>query len=211
MHSSSPDPALEPLRRAQRGDLEGLSWLIEHFSGPLLASARKRLAAQPQLPYEAEDLVQEVWQVFLERVAQLEPREASCTPLIMSFLSRTLAYRFLSMARNRKREGTSARPSAAGADSELAAQTSGIVTKVSRLEQTELLLQAIDSLPSTDREVIQLRAFDQLSPEEAGRILRISKNAVSARYVRALKRLRSQFPSGVFTTLLHLESESSND
>jgi RNA polymerase sigma-70 factor (ECF subfamily) len=51
----------------------------------------------------------------------------------------------------------------------------------------EAALEAIDPL---DREMLNLRHFEQLSPAEATRVLGIKAKAAGTRYVRALRRLK---------------------
>jgi RNA polymerase sigma-70 factor (ECF subfamily) len=41
-----------------------------------------------------------------------------------------------------------------------------------------------------DREVLELRHFEELSNSEAAAVLGLTKTAVSNRYIRALKRLK---------------------
>ncbi|MFO0912932.1 MAG: sigma-70 family RNA polymerase sigma factor [Pirellulales bacterium] len=59
-----------------------------------------------------------------------------------------------------------------------------------RQEQNAHLMQAIDRLTNTDREVIILRHFEQLTNREVAQLLEISENGASSRYVRAIHRLR---------------------
>jgi RNA polymerase sigma-70 factor, ECF subfamily len=50
---------------------------------------------------------------------------------------------------------------------------------------------AIESLDETDREVILLRHFEQLSNQETAAALELSEPAAGMRYLRAMRRLRS--------------------
>ncbi len=58
-----------------------------------------------------------------------------------------------------------------------------------REEMVEQLRVALDTIDETDREVLALRHFEQLSNNEVAEVLELSKTAASNRYVRALKRL----------------------
>ena len=58
-----------------------------------------------------------------------------------------------------------------------------------REEMLEQLRIALDSIDETDREVLALRHFEQLSNNEVAEVLSLTKTAASNRYVRALKRL----------------------
>jgi RNA polymerase sigma-70 factor, ECF subfamily len=69
-----------------------------------------------------------------------------------------------------------------------------------RAERMLKLQEALNSLDSTDREVIALRHFEQLSRSEAAQVLGISEEAAAKRYVRALRRLKAvlaAFPGGL--------------
>lgn len=61
-----------------------------------------------------------------------------------------------------------------------------------RLMRTEIrrkLFEALDQMESMDREILLLRHFEQLTNQEAARILGISETAASNRFVRAIERL----------------------
>ena len=59
-----------------------------------------------------------------------------------------------------------------------------------RAELSEQLNVALSTMGALDREVLALRHFEELSNSETARVLGLSEQAASARYVRALARLR---------------------
>jgi RNA polymerase sigma-70 factor (ECF subfamily) len=62
------------------------------------------------------------------------------------------------------------------------------------------LAEALDGMDSTDREVLAMRHFEQLSNAEAAQVLGIQERAAAKRYLRALERLRrilSELPGGL--------------
>jgi RNA polymerase sigma-70 factor (ECF subfamily) len=62
------------------------------------------------------------------------------------------------------------------------------------------LAEALDSMDPTDREVLALRHFEQLSNAEAAAVLGIQERAAAKRYLRALGRLKeilSEMPGGL--------------
>jgi RNA polymerase sigma-70 factor (ECF subfamily) len=59
-----------------------------------------------------------------------------------------------------------------------------------RAEMMEILRDAIDRLDPTDREVLALRHFEELSNHEVAALLGIQSAAASKRYVRAVERLK---------------------
>jgi RNA polymerase sigma-70 factor (ECF subfamily) len=76
----------------------------------------------------------------------------------------------------------------------LAAHLTGQLTSPSqaamRAEQEARLVEALERMDPTDREVLVLRHFDELSNNEVAELFGIQKAAASHRYVRALERLR---------------------
>ena len=59
-----------------------------------------------------------------------------------------------------------------------------------RAELSEQLKTAINSMNQTDREVLALRHFEELTNTETSHVLRMSEQAASLRYVRALAKLK---------------------
>ncbi len=77
----------------------------------------------------------------------------------------------------------------------LAAQLLGKLTTPSQAAikaETRLLVQeALNSMDPTDREVVALKHFEQLSIAEIAQVLGLSKAGAGSRYLRAVKRLRA--------------------
>jgi RNA polymerase sigma-70 factor, ECF subfamily len=57
-------------------------------------------------------------------------------------------------------------------------------------ELREQVLQALGLLKPTDREILWMRHFDQLTFGEIGQVLDLPENTANQRYVRALRRLK---------------------
>jgi len=60
-----------------------------------------------------------------------------------------------------------------------------------REETSRKLNEALSGMRELDREVLALRHFEQLTNREAARVLGISEQAASDRYIRALGRLKT--------------------
>ncbi len=58
-----------------------------------------------------------------------------------------------------------------------------------RAEEMQQLQEALDSMNETDREVLAMRHFEQLSNQQVAEVLGISPTAASNRYVRAAAKL----------------------
>jgi RNA polymerase sigma-70 factor, ECF subfamily len=67
---------------------------------------------------------------------------------------------------------------------------SGPSGELMREEQMECVRAAIDRLPARYREVLVMRHFDQMEPDEIAQALGISPGAVRARIIRGLVRLK---------------------
>jgi RNA polymerase sigma-70 factor (ECF subfamily) len=62
------------------------------------------------------------------------------------------------------------------------------------------LAEALDKMDATDREVLTLRHFEQLTNAEAAQVVGIQERAAAKRYLRALERLKnilSELPGGL--------------
>ena len=66
------------------------------------------------------------------------------------------------------------------------------LSAVARADRHALLRQAVHDLAPTDRQIILLRNFDDLSNAECAAVLGIDVKAASIRYVRALQRLKAK-------------------
>lgn len=63
-------------------------------------------------------------------------------------------------------------------------------THLERLERQAYTRRVLASLPAVDREILELRHFEELSNAECAAVLNITQKTASIRYVRALKRFR---------------------
>lgn len=72
---------------------------------------------------------------------------------------------------------------------QLVSQRSAASAQLERAEQIEQVEKLLNEMDPTDREVIALRHFEELTNVEAAAVLGIEPAAASKRYIRALKRL----------------------
>lgn len=63
-------------------------------------------------------------------------------------------------------------------------------THLERLERQAFARRVLAALPQVDREILELRHFEELSNAECAAVLEITQKTASIRYVRALKRFR---------------------
>lgn len=61
---------------------------------------------------------------------------------------------------------------------------------IEKLERRALIRRLLQEMPEMDREILQLRHFEEMSNRECAAALGIAEKAASIRYVRALKRFQ---------------------
>ena len=68
----------------------------------------------------------------------------------------------------------------------------GPLTNIDRLDRYAAVKKALAALTDNDRQIIELRHFDEMSNAECAEVLNITEKAASIRYVRALQKLQQQ-------------------
>jgi len=152
----------------QNGSTEAFTELFQRYAQRLYGFFRRRL----DHPTRAEELTQDVFVVVLKGASRWEPRALFRTYLY------SIAVRML-MAERRKLgrevgDGTKGAEPSRAAESETAAW---VREAVARLEETE-------------REILLLREYEELSYEEIAQVLSIPVNTVKSRLFRARAALR---------------------
>ena len=211
MADSGP-PHTDPLlARAAAGD--GAAW------GTLLAAHQERLTrmvafrmdARLRGRVDAADVVQEA---FADAAAQRD--HYFRTPEVPLFLWLRGVARNKLLELHRHHLGTRMRdakrdlpldapgPSPDETSAALCANLTAGLTRPSvaaaRGEVRSRLADALAGMDPTDREVLALRHYEQLSNAEAGQVLGIQERAAAKRYLRALQRLKqilSDMPGGL--------------
>lgn len=197
MHSEDGPLTTQYVRRAARGDLPSVEWLVERFTPLLLVQAQYRLRPPLSSVYEPEDLVSDVWVRSLPRLEDLEPRGGRYTPVLLRFLSKVLLNRVNTLVRKHILGKPAQRPleEIEGDAGPFADETTTVVTRAVRGESIRAVVDALHGLPAQDREIIVLRAIEQVPNRLAAQILDIPTNTAAVRYGRALERLRSAAPA----------------
>lgn len=185
--------------RLQAGDQLALGELFSLYRVRLGRMIQFRLDGRLRGRVAASDVLQEAYIDALKRLPHFQAAEG------MPFL---IWLRWVTMQRlvevHRQHLGARMRDAgrevafdAAGAlaaSSEKIAEFMGDLTSPSqaaeRAEAMDQLRTALDGLDPTDREVLALRHFEELSNREAAAALGIEPSAASKRYVRALERLK---------------------
>lgn len=189
----------ELLERVRDGDRDAMGLLLDRYGGRLRRMIRVRMDPRMRARVGEEDVIQEV---LLEASQRLPSWLAD--PSMPFFLwLRFLAFQRLAMltrkhlgaqARDVRREVRIDAPRAGATSAVLAAGLAGTLTSptaaAARREQEEHIRACLDGMAETDREILALRHFEQLSNAEAAAELGLDVSAASKRYVRALARLK---------------------
>jgi len=151
----------------QRGSREAFEELFARYREPLYGFFRRRLDSGER----AEDLAQETFLVVIRRTSRYEPRA-----LVRTYLY-SIALKLL--ASERRKQARNAPPSQA----EPASKDAG--------EAALWVRQGLEKLQSSEREILMLREYEQLSYSEIAGLLRIPVNTVRSRLFRARMTLKS--------------------
>jgi RNA polymerase sigma-70 factor (ECF subfamily) len=198
------------LTQAAAGDRTAWGSLLSAEQERLVRMVSLRMDPRLRPRIDAADVVQEA---FVEASAH---REAYCrapTAPLYLWLRGVVSNKLLELHRHHlgarmrdvKRERSMEGPRRLDdTTSALCAHLTGHLTSPSagaaREEIRTRLAAALDKMDSTDREVLTLRHFEQLTNAEAAQVVGIQERAAAKRYLRALARLKailSELPGGL--------------
>jgi RNA polymerase sigma factor (sigma-70 family) len=152
----------------QRGSREAFEELFARYRDPLYRFFRRRLHAVER----ADDLTQETFLAVIRATSRYEPRS-----LVRTYLY-GIAWKLLAVERRQQMKNASpadptSEPSTGGApDTSLWVQ------------------QAIEKLDATEREILMLREYEQLSYSEIADLLRMPLNTVRSKLFRSRMALK---------------------
>jgi RNA polymerase sigma factor (sigma-70 family) len=194
------------VRQAREGNRSSLEWLVKKFSPLLLAGARYRLGRVLGALYDPEDIVNDVWLVALPKLPGLADRDGRYTPVLLKFLSTTLLYRVNNLVEKHIR-GKPCKESAAasagdttGADpvDRLADDRTGIVSRMLRREEVDVVSAALERLEAKDREIVILRGVEGQPYKEIEVLVGRDAKVLAVQYQRAIEKLRGKLLGSVF-------------
>jgi RNA polymerase sigma-70 factor, ECF subfamily len=192
----------ELLAQAAAGDATALNQLFSRYRKRLKQMVRLRLNRRLQGRIDDSDILQEA---YLEAAKRL-PEYLANRPLPFFLWLRHLTGEKLIDA-HRRHLGAKMRdaaqevslhrgPMPAASSAPLAAQLLGRLTSPSQAAikaETQLRVQEIlNKMDPSDREVLALRHFEQLTNAEVAQTLGLNESTASSRYLRALKRLKDE-------------------
>jgi RNA polymerase sigma-70 factor (ECF subfamily) len=192
------------LDRAADGDIDAWGALLTLNQKRLKSIATFRLDPRLRGRIDAADVMQEAFIAATAR--RTEFFQQSSQPLFLwlrwmvgNTLLKLHHHHFGVHKRDARREISSVRCGNAddGPDTtraalvaQLTSGATGPATAAGRAELHARLNAALDKLDATDREVLALRHYEQLTSAEAAQVLGIQERAAAKRYTRAIERLR---------------------
>ena len=171
------------------------------YSPLLLRIIAFRLDRRLATRLDPEDVLQEVFVDGLKRIEHLRAPE---TPSFLVWIRLILRQTLIDLVRHHlgaqrrsvSRESKSDEQAFQSQESFsiaslLVANTTSPSSAFSKRELIENVEASLQTLNETDREIIALRHFEELSNKQAAAVLELTEKAASIRYVRALTKLKS--------------------
>jgi RNA polymerase sigma-70 factor, ECF subfamily len=177
------------------GNMQALARLFEHYRPRLERMLWSRMGQEVASRFDAADVLQEV---YLDATQQIggyirEPRVDVYVWLRALTWQRLAKFREQHVEAQRRsvhREISSLSLSSFVAVAQLLAGDTSPTQAAVREEVRAQLEAALARLPESDREVLVLRHFEDLSNHEVAQVLAVSDSAATMRYGRALFRLK---------------------
>ena len=193
------------LKQALAGDIPALAALFSQHRDRLKRMVKLRLDRRLQGRVDASDVLQEAYLDLAQRLPEYgrEPK----FPLYLWMrlvtgqrLAQVHRKHLGAAMRNAEQEVSIYQKALPQASTEfLASRLLGHFTSVSqrvvRAEQQIKLQETLNSMDEIDREILALRHFEELSNDEAAKVLEIQPGTASKRYIRALRRLKEAMAS----------------
>ncbi len=183
------------LRRLQGGDLRALAELFGHYRPRLRQTVQIRMGTQLAVRIDPSDVLQEVYLDAARKIHRyVQAPEVSpfvwLRGLTWDRLSKLQRDHLGADCRAAIREIQLPEHSSAILVRQLIAPLAGPGTVALRTELRDRVRRALDLLDDTDREVILMRHFEEMSNDEVAEVLGLSPSAATMRHGRALMRLK---------------------
>ena len=191
----------ELVNRVIRQDRDALAELFSHYRPRLWRLVAFRLHPQLQGRIDADDVLQDAWLRSVDRIGSFLKDAAAISPFLWfrTIVSQTLVdlHRFHLGAQKRSaarefsiNRGWASESTSSAMSFHLQQPAKSPSSTLGRAEQAQQLEVALQGMNENDREVLALRHFEELSNNETARVLNMTEQAASARYIRALARLK---------------------
>ncbi|MCA9049560.1 MAG: sigma-70 family RNA polymerase sigma factor [Planctomycetaceae bacterium] len=187
----------EIVERLRNGVPAALAELFMRFQDRLLRLIDVRLDRRLRPRIDPDDVLQEAYVDASQRIDDFLNRDRSNPAIwlrliVLQRLQLTVRRHLLTGKRDARREISFRDDSGSQPGFGLAGSVTSPSMAASRSEALLRIEQLLGQLPETDREILLLRHFEQVTNEEAAEILGISGKAANNRYARAIARLKTQ-------------------
>ncbi len=172
----------ELLSAAAAGDGDAYAILFRRHVRPITAYAVRRCANSE----EVSDLVAETFMTALAAASRYRPETPTALPWLFGIARRVL-YRHRRKAAGLTRlqvKASYAYPRYQGSEED------AIANAIDAARRQPAIEEALAALPKGEREVLELVAYDGLTPSEAAAALNVTANAARLRLSRARRRMR---------------------
>ena len=176
----STDAAL--LTAASNGDADSFAMFFRRHVSPVTFYGLRRCSD----PDDVADLVAETFLVALQASGRYVPETTTALPWLFGIARRVLA-------KQRRRRAGTRRLLVKATNSHLlftASEEDAVAAAIDAARQAPLLEAGLASLSASEREVLELVAYDGLTPSEVALMLNLSPNAARLRLSRARRHLR---------------------
>lgn len=197
MTRSRPESELVPL--ALEGDKEAAAELFQVYRARLRKMVELRMHAKVRARIDASDVLQESLVEVIRQIGSFKDKQETMPVftwmrLITGSQIKQFHRRHLGVEkRDAKREISLLKSAPAASSIFLANQLAGQFTSVDRnlrkVDAAEKLEMVLNEMEPSDREIIAMRHFEELTTEEMAVELGLTRSGVLKRYGRALRRL----------------------
>jgi len=175
------------LREALAGSDAALDTLFERFGPRLLSFIRLRMGRSLRARLESRDILQAT---FLKSFQHMDDFEGQDGPTLLAWLMRIAEHEIRDRADFHRRQQRDAQQEDDLRDHpELVARSRSALSRLILDERAERVEAALESLTDGHRQVILLRAFEELSFPEIARRLGKSEDACRMQFARAMTAL----------------------
>lgn len=165
---------------AAKGDDHALSTLVHRYSGPLYSFIRRYHPGGG----DCDDLFQETWMGVLSGIGRFDPTRRFSTWLFQIALNRCRDLARRGRTRTRfQAEQMEQNRGEAGESAEKGLESAAVA-------------EAIEALPTLQKEVLLLRYYNDLSEAQVSEILGCPRGTVKSRLHNALKAVRQSLTAG---------------
>jgi len=167
---------------AAHGDANGFAIFFRRHVGPVTLYAVRRCND----PEDVADLVADTFLIALQAAGRYIPETDTALPWLFGIARRVLA-------RQRRRYAGAIRLMVKASNTQVlftSSEDDAVASAIDASRQAPALEAALACLSSGEREVLELVAYDGLSPSEAAMVLNLSPNAARLRLSRARRHLR---------------------